>query len=176
MYLCVDRIQELQTAHGCTQLMLAVLRTMSLIFNPLKNEFILSCIQNFILHLQAGNLLPHYKDQSDDASLEASAAVWFRSSLFFDVAQQKLAFVYRRFGTIYRFHLQESAWPLIMGRHVVPKRRQKLSNYAEHLKRSKTPFWWCLGSYHLLFWELLVCEIREHTWWVKCCFMWMFSG
>jgi len=47
----------------------------------------------------------------DHASFQASVAKWMRSSLFWDITQGTVVINYRRFGTIYPFHLQGSRNP-----------------------------------------------------------------
>jgi hypothetical protein len=47
------------------------------------------------------------KFHKNSARFQASAVMYMRSALFWDITQRWVVILYRRFGTTYRFHLQE---------------------------------------------------------------------
>jgi len=62
--------------------------------------------------------------------------IHLRSMLFWDVRQHRLAVIYRRFGTNFRHHLQESSIPRRTLEDVIDTLSRNVGNYQSTLRNT----------------------------------------
>lgn len=97
MYLCIDRIQELQTANGCTQLLLALLRTTRSILVVYKVSYSFSKLEHFFPITKIGQMMrdSRFLPRCGSALRSSSMLRSISWQLFIDVSGQYIDSIFK---------------------------------------------------------------------------------